>query len=240
MTDSLLQLVRASDPLSTHKGTALSADPETVLAEILDRFTPSAKHRRRRRPIIPAGIAAAALVGGSVAFATGGNPFAGIGTTSHRQQRQDVLSPAVVARLQSYNASAGRFSPGTVLPATSRFLGQLTSGRRIYVVATSRGLLCIVVLNHGKLELSSYGNPLTQSEPVTIGISDRVKNGPHATQPLNYGIAKNGITAVSFRAHRREQTVPVKNNVWFYEGRSNALRSITVHYADGRTRTITH
>ena len=168
------------------------------------------------------------------------NPFAGIGAASHAQHAQDVLNPAVVAKLQSYNARAGRFSPGTILPTTSRFLGQLASGRSIYVVATSKGLLCIVVLDHGRLALSSYGNPLSQTEPVTIGMSDRVKNGPHATRPLNYGIAKSGITAVSFRAHGREQTVPVKNNVWFYEGWSNALRSLTVHYADGRTKTITH
>jgi len=34
--------------------------------------------------------------------------------------------------------------------------------------------------------------------------------------------------------------VPVKNNVWFYEGNSNVLASITIHYANGNTRTITH
>ena len=240
MTDRLLQLVRASDPLTAHVGTALSADPETVLAETFDRFRPLAKRRRRRRPILLAGIAAAVLIAGGVAFADGVNPFAGIGAANHTQHTQDVLNPAVVVKLQSYNARAGRFSPGTILPTTSRFLGQLTSGRSIYVVATSKRELCIVVLSHGELELSSYGNPLTQTEPVTIGISDRVKNGPHATRPLNYGIAKSGITDVSFRAHGREQTVPVKNNVWFYEGWSNALKSITVHYADGRSKTITH
>jgi hypothetical protein len=32
--------------------------------------------------------------------------------------------------------------------------------------------------------------------------------------------------------------VPVKSNVWFYEGSSNVLNSITVHYANGTARTI--
>jgi hypothetical protein len=48
-----------------------------------------------------------------------------------------------------------------------------------------------------------------------IGSFDRVKNGPHATPALNYGIAPNGITAVSFRGGGRKHTVQVKNNIWF-------------------------
>jgi hypothetical protein len=220
-------------------------DDETQIRALLaplERVEPVTLPRRKRgrRAALIGGLVALAVVASGVAFADGVNPFAGIGAANHRQHTQDVLNPAVVAKLQSYNARAGRFSPGTILPNTSRFLGQLTSGRNIYVVATSKGLLCIVVLNHGKLALTSYGNPLTQTEPVTIGIFDKVKNGPHATRPLNYGIAKSGITAVSFRAHGNEQTVPVKNNVWFYEGWSNVLKSLTVHYANGTTRTLVH
>lgn len=56
--------------------------------------------------------------------------------------------------------------------------------------------------------------------------------------PISYGIARDGITAVSFTALGREQTVPVTNNVWFYEGRSNMGASITIHYANGSTRTL--
>ena len=65
-------------------------------------------------------------------------------------------------------------------------------------------------------------------------------NGPGATPPLSYGIAQDGISAVSFIAEGKETTVPVKNNVWAYEGRNQALRSITVHYANGTTQTLTH
>ena len=67
-----------------------------------------------------------------------------------------------------------------------------------------------------------------------------MKNGPHATPPLTYGVAQNGITAVSFKAHGHETTVPVKNNVWAYEGQNGALRLLTVHYANGTTRTLVH
>jgi hypothetical protein len=32
--------------------------------------------------------------------------------------------------------------------------------------------------------------------------------------------------------------VPVKNNVWAYEGSNSALDSLTVHFDDGSTETI--
>jgi hypothetical protein len=33
-------------------------------------------------------------------------------------------------------------------------------------------------------------------------------------------------------------TVPVKNNVWAYEGDNSAIGSLTVHFHDGSTETI--
>lgn len=196
--------------------------------------------RRSRRPVLIAGLVAVALLATGVAIAAGFDPFAGIGTADHAQRPQDVLAPSIVARLDSLNARAGL---GRLVPASERLLGHLASGRRIYVAGTSKdqlAILAILVTDHGRLVLASYGAPLTQSEPVTISSSVRVKNGPNATPPLSYGIARDGITAVSFTAHGREQTVPVKNNVWFYEGNSNVLASITIHYANGSTRTLTH
>jgi hypothetical protein len=195
---------------------------------------------RSRRPVLIVGLIAAALLATGVAIAAGFDPFTGIRTAHHHQRPQDILAPSILAHLNASNARAGALSSGSLVPASTRLLGQLASGRRIYVAGTSKGRLAILVTDHGRLEVASYGAPLTQSEPVTITSFVRVKNGPHATPPLSYGIAKDGITAVSFTAHGREQTVPVKNNVWFYEGNSNVLASITIHYANGSTRTLTH
>jgi hypothetical protein len=205
----------------------------------LDRVEPVKlpERSRSRRSVLIAGLIAVALLATGLAIAAGFDPFTGIRAAHHSQKPQDVLAPNIVARVDSPNARAHL---GTLIPASSRLLGQLVSGRRIYVVRTSKNELAILVTNHGRLMLASYGAPLTQSEPVTIASSVRVKNGPHATPPLSYGIARDGITAVSFRAHGRVQTVPVKNNVWFYEGNSNVLASITIHYANGRTQTLTH
>ncbi|HUO71696.1 MAG TPA: hypothetical protein VMU39_13055 [Solirubrobacteraceae bacterium] len=180
-----------------------------------------------------------ALLATGVAIAAGVNPFAGIGAADHAQVPQDILDPAVVAQIQSHNEQTGALSPGSLLPDTSRLLGQLTDGRSIYVVKTTKDGLCVLVTDQSKLEVFSCGHPLTQPEPVTVGTFDQVVNGPGATPPLAYGIAQDGINAVSFTADGSEQTVPVKDNVWFYEGDSNVLATITVHYSDGTTQTVT-
>lgn len=209
----------------------------------LDRVEPvtlTEQRRSRRAPFIAAILVVAVLAVG-VAIAAGFDPLVGIGAADHAQRPQDVLPAAIVKQLGSPFAPAG--APpviGTLLPKTSRLLGRLPSGRRIYVAQTSGAKLAIIVTDRrGRLQSVAWGEPLTQTEPVTVLTSVRVKNGPHATTPLSYGIARDGITAVSFTAHGREQTVPVTNNVWFYEGRSNVGASITIHYTNGSTRTIT-
>jgi hypothetical protein len=196
---------------------------------------PRRKANRRRALIV--GLLAALLLATGVAIAAGLDPFAGIGAARHAQKPRDVLAPGVVAH---YNQANGKLSQGILVVNSSRRLGRLTSGHNIYVVTTTKNDLCVLVTNHGKLAVVSCGNPLTQSQPVTVTSTVLVKNGPNATPPLSYGIARDGITTVSFKAHGREQTVPVKNNIWFYEGNSNVLASITIHYANGRTRTLTH
>ena len=48
------------------------------------------------------------------------------------------------------------------------------------------------------------------------------------------------MTAVSFMAEGREQTVQVVDNFWIYEGENSATESLTFHLADGSTHTTTH
>ena len=217
-------------------------DHEAQVRELLaplNRVEPVSLPPRKanRRRVLIVGLPATLLLATGVAIAAGLNPFAGIGAARHAQKPQDVLAPAIVGR---YNHVIGMRSHGVLVASSSRLLGRLTSGHKIYVIATTKNELCVLVTDHGKLAVVSCGNPLTQSQPVTLTSTVLVKNGPDATPPLSYGIARDGITAVSFKAHSREQTVPVKNNVWFYEGKSNVLASITIHYANGRTQTLTH
>lgn len=195
-----------------------------------------------RRAVLIGGLLALAILASGVAIADGVNPFVGIGAANHAQRSQDVLPAAVVAEIRRSNAR-GETIVGYrmhMLPNTARLLDTLSSGTRIYVISTTTHDLCVLIYADRADFADGCGSPLTQAEPTTIEQIDKVKNGPHATPPLTYGVAQNGITAISFRAHGHQTTIPVKNNVWAYEGQNGALRSLTIHYANGTTRTLNH
>lgn len=191
---------------------------------------------RRARTLVLAFALLALVMGGlAVAGTHGWGPLSRIAAADHTQTRQDVLDPALTAELQQHTPSTLRFLFGT-----SRLVGQLPDGRRVYVISTSTQELCVLVTRQTRLGSFGCGNPLTQTQPTTITSECRICNGPNATPPLIYGIAQNGITAVTFIAKGKPKTVPVKNNVWAYEGTNRALDSLTVRYTDGTTRTLTH
>jgi hypothetical protein len=204
-----------------------------------------ARGRVRRRVLLSAGVAVAALIlATGVAFADGVNPFAGIAAfvgisaANHPATPQDTLDPEAAAVVQEINDSLGRV-PGThmqLLPETARLVGQLPDGGNVYLLESSAGDLCVVGDRFG----GSCGRPPTAGSPTTLSSFDRVVNGPGATPPVTWGIAEDGVVAVSFQADNTEHTVPVVHNVWFYVGQSNAGRSLSVHYADGTTQVVTH
>ena len=194
--------------------------------------------RRRNRRMIGAALVAAALTAGGAAIAGGVNPFAGIGAADHPQTGADVLDPATAGTIEQMNAhSDSRFSGGRLLPATARLVGELSSGNRFYVIGTSTKELCVMIQQQARGDSAiACGAPLSHAQPTTLATIQANEETPL----LTFGIARDDVTAVSFIAHGSEQTVPVKNNVWAYEGSSSAVSSLTVHYADGSTQTITH
>ena len=207
--------------------------------------------RRSRRGVFVAGFATAAFVAAGVAVAEGLNPFAGIGAADHQQQAQDILDRASSAMVRHFNAIAASQASRSGLPAisllpeTARLVGQLPSGRHFYVLSTTSNELCVLTSpppgqSSESMASIGCGEPLNQQEPTTIETLDRIVNGPGATPPLTYGVARDDVVAVSFMAGDDEQTVPVKDNVWAYEGVNSALESLTVHYADGSRQTVAH
>jgi hypothetical protein len=190
--------------------------------------------RRRRRPVLVAAVAVVALAGVGVAIAAGFGAFNGISAAEHPPTAADKLDPAVAASI------AANGNPLGLEADTARFVTQLAGGVRVYAVATKTGELCALAEglpnNNGKNDASAMGCslPLTQSQPTTAA-SFRASD---STPPISYGIALDSVTAVSFMAGGHEVTVPVKNNVWAYEGDNFAIGSITVHFNDGSTETI--
>ena len=190
--------------------------------------------RRRWRPWrITWAAAALVLVSAGAAYAAGFNPFAGISASDHPATSNDTLPVSLRAHIAEFSSGMDRYGHGRLLPDTARFITQVPSGMRFYTIATSANGLCLATVRPSGGNSLECGNSLSQNRPITIG-SERTNR---ATPPVSYGLAKDGVTAISFMARGTETTVPVKNNVWAYEGQAN-LRSITVHWADGNTQTL--
>lgn len=189
--------------------------------------------RRLRRPVLVAAVVLLALVLTGVAIANGVGAFSGISAAQRPPTAADELDPAVAASL-------GADDPPSLEVDSARFVTQLGDGVRIYAVATKDGELCALAErlpnNDGKNDAAAMGcgSPLSQSRPTTAESFQANEAAP----TISYGVALDNVTAVSFTAGGQEVTVPVKNNVWAYEGRDSALEALTVHYADGTTSVL--
>jgi hypothetical protein len=190
--------------------------------------------RRRWRPVLVAVVVVAALAGVGVAIAAGFGAFDGIGAAQHAPTAADKLDPAVGALV------AANGNPLGLEVDSARFVMQLADGVRVYAVATKEGELCALAErlqnNNGNRDAAAMGcgSPLAQSRPTTVASFQ----ANEATPPITYGVALDSVTAVSFIAGGQEVTVPVKNNVWAYEGDNSAIGSLTVHFHNGSTETI--
>jgi hypothetical protein len=206
---------------------------------------------RRWRPLLVAAVVVAALVGGGVAIAAGIGAFRGVQAAQHPRTAADRLDPSVVASIVRHNKQMAQLTHsgrGLLEPGTSRLVRQLPNGVRVFAVAATGDELCVVIERMPRLasnmKRGGYGtgcaSPLTQKVPSTLE-SFRALKGPHGESPaLSWGITLDGATAVSFPANRHLTiTVPVKHNVWVYQGKWSAtVRGFTVHFKDGHTQTI--
>jgi hypothetical protein len=223
--------------MQTHNASTISLDE---LANTLESYAGPAQPRRlparrRWRPWRFAWVAAAlVLVFVGVAYAAGFNPFAGISAADHPATSNDTLPASLTAHIAEFSSGMERYGHGRLLPDTARFITQVPSGMRFYTIATSAGGLCLATVRSSGGSSLGCGDSLSKSRPITIA-SERTNR---ATPPVSYGLAMDGVTAVSLKAHGHQTTVPVKNNVWAYEGQNGALRSLTVHWENGSTQTL--
>jgi hypothetical protein len=190
---------------------------------------PERLDRRLRRPVLAAVVLAVGLALTGVAIADGIGAFKGIGAAQRPQTGTDVLDPQTVARLEQ-NCSSGDAPASDYFPQchlvldSARLIGQLPSGGKLYAIADTRSDLCLVDPT-GMI----CGTALTPSKPIE----------DESVGELMFGVALDGVTAISFEKAGKEVTIPVNNNVWVYEGASlPEAGALTAHFDNGRTVTL--
>lgn len=197
---------------------------------------PESRHRLWKS-ILVAAVVAVALGLAGVAIADGLGAFNGIGAAQHPPTGADVIDPATRAYMEC-NTGATPCMPVIhgLLFDTARVVGQLPSGQNIYVITTTSSDLCFVVgPPHPEWNCD---DPLSRSHPSTVFLYGQDPN----IAPPTFGIALDGVTAVSFEAWGRQVTVPVENNFWTYPGDVfySAYSRLTAHFADGMSVVETH
>ena len=203
--------------------------------ERMEPVTLDARRRSPRRRLLVYAALAVALIVSGLALAGSLNPLRGIGAADHAQTPGDALDGSVQAQLRADLAPHGGVDQiGGRLTGSSRFVGTLPSGRRVYLVPTTKGRLCVVVAGLAE----SCGSPLTQEEPVTF-----TTVWEHPGEPAYaYGVARDGVQSVSFNAGARRVTVPVEHNLFAYESEPRdspaGFGAITVTMVDGIVQSI--
>lgn len=202
-------------------------------SDVLDRAERGKGHARRRwKPVLVAAVVTLGLVGVGVAIADGFGAFDGIASVRHPQTGADVIDPATRAYMEPGGGSSMPLIGGLEWD-TSRHLGQLAGGQNVYVISTKFPEICFIV-GPPNPEWQCR-DPLSSSHPTTDFAY--TQGGKPWTA---IGVARDGVTAVSFDTNGREVTVPVTNNFWTYttddfDALSAPLLSLTVHFADGTT-----
>lgn len=201
----------------------------------IEPVTLGARRRTPRRRLLTYAVLAVALIVSGLALAGSLNPLRGIGVADHPQAPSDALDENAQAQLRADLVPPGGVDQiGGRLTGFSRLVGTLPSGRRVYVVPTTKGRLCVLVAGLAE----SCGSPLSQQEPVTF-----TTTWEHPGEPAYaYGIARDGVQSVSFNAGSRRVTVPVEHNLFAYqsEPRDSPGRfgAITVTLADGTVHSV--
>ncbi len=203
--------------------------------ERIEPVTLGANRRTRRRRLLVYAALAVALIVSGLALAGSLNPLRGIGAADHAQTPGDALDESVQAQLRADLVPPGGVDQiGGRLTGSSRLVGVLPSGRKVYVVPTTKGRLCVLVAGLAE----SCGSPLSQQEPVTF-----TTTWEHPGEPAYaYGIARDGVESVSFNAGSRRVTVPVDHNLFAYQSEPRdspaGFGAITVTLADGTVQSV--
>lgn len=164
------------------------------------------------------------------------SPFARIAAANHPRGPQDVVDPAAAASMMAEDAVYATPQIGAHLLGESRSIGSLPSGRRIYLVPTDKGGLCVAVARLAE----TCSVALSDASPATFTIVDA--DGVGGAGPVAYGVATDRVKSLSFSVDGRPVTVPVHDNMFVFRGRpsdgTGDFSPATVVFTDGATSIL--
>jgi hypothetical protein len=197
-------------------------------------------NRKYTRLLLILGLAVVVVATAStIAAATstsGANPLAGIAAANHPRGAQDAVDAATAASMKAEDAVHATPQTGSHLLVESRSIGSLPSGRRIYLVPTDKGGLCVAVASL----VETCSSALSDAFPATFTIVDA--DGIGGAGPIAFGVATDRVRALSFSVASRSVTVPVRDNLFVFRGRpsesTDDFSPATVTFTDGTTSIL--
>lgn len=197
-------------------------------------------NRRYTRFLLILGLAALVVAAASaIAWAaskSAATPFTGIAAANHPRGAQDVIDPATAASMRAEDAVYATPQIGAHLLGESRSIGSLPSGRRIYLVPTDKGGVCVAVASLAE----TCSAALSEASPATFTIVDA--DGVGGAGPVAYGVATDEVRSLSFSVAGRPVTARVHGNLFVFRGRpsdgTGDFSLATVVFADGSTSIL--
>jgi hypothetical protein len=197
-------------------------------------------NRKYTRLLLTLGLAVLVVAAASTIAAatstTAANPFAAIAAANHPRGAQDAVDAVTAASMKAEDAVHATPQIGSHLLAESRSVGSLPSGRRIYLVPTDKGGLCVAAARL----VETCSAALSTASPATFTIVDA--DGVGGAGPVAYGVASDAVKSLSFSVAGRPVTVPVRGNLFVFHGRSSDgtgdFSPATVAFTDGSTSIL--
>jgi hypothetical protein len=190
-------------------------------------------------------IAFVVLIIAGCSYAVDFNPFRGLSAAEHPAGAKDSLPAFLKTEIAEWNERYRKSPRRHLLPTTARFVRRVPDGMGFYTIATQSGKLCLAVTHPPKSTLpgglSSQGGfdcgySLSRSQPITFMDEQNSFNNVVGKDD-NYGLALDGIRAITFIGGRLRLTVPVKDNVWAHVGPLGS-QEVILHWDDGATQRL--
>jgi hypothetical protein len=118
----------------------------------------------------------------------------------------------------------------------ARLLPATVSGHRLFLIPSTSGDLCMFVQS----TIEACTSPLSLSHPALFSVVD--PDGPGGVGPLVFGVARDGVSTISFNVDGVKETVPVTGNFFEYQagGSINAdgITDATATSANGQSASL--